>query len=121
MNPIKEWLYAIIAIILLIFAGWAGYRILQYGDVKKERDDLKARVDTLEQNDARYDKALADKVTRDNVARQGRQAIEANLDRNARNDPTTAAYLDSAIPDGVRRAFLAAPAASGSVAGAHGS
>jgi hypothetical protein len=114
---LKDILYAILAILLLIAVAWCGYRVVQYGDVKQERDDLKSRVDTLEQNDARYDKALTDKAARDNTARQGRQAIESNLDRNARNDPTTAAYLDSTIPDGVRNAFTD-PAPSGRAAGA---
>lgn len=96
-------------LVLLAFLGVCGYFVWNYNHMTEQVgqiDPLRAQVAALE----RQQKTLATEViTRqqlDTAIRAARVQTVTRIESVKANDPTTRAYLDERIPDGLRNAHL---------------
>lgn len=105
MNPLR---YVYIALALLMLGGGA-FGVWSYKHMAQEAAQLgplQAQLNDLQNDYATLSKAVAKRDATDTAVRKDRAAVSTKLDEVQRDKSTPAAsWLDTRIPDDVRRVY----------------
>ncbi len=96
-------------LVLLAFLGVCGYFVWNYNHMSEQVDQidpLRVQVAALERQQQALSAEFVTRQQLDTAIRSARTSTVTRIETVKANDPTTRAYLDERIPDGLRNAHL---------------